>query len=209
MRASIACRAMRWRLETATPFSVSFGMGPTAARSWVAHAGAVSAYSCINRNSNVSPITGIVSRTADAMIHRRSKEPCPRLLRAIVPIAGIVWAAGCGGRTLQDSQQGDASEDGAVVGSSRDCGSSPYDACGMSACALETDCPGRPCIPSDATRTNEDGGFEGCANFWGWKWDGVGCVAVVGCGCVGADCGNLLTTRPACLAAYSHCSSDD
>lgn len=56
-----------------------------------------------------------------------------------------------------------------------------------------------PCRKQDAT------GVGGCALFHGWKWDGMSCVGVSGCSCVGADCGNLFQDLGACQQAHSDC----
>ncbi len=58
---------------------------------------------------------------------------------------------------------------------------------------------GRGCSAMDAS------GVGDCNDPFGWAWDGIKCVAVVGCECVGSDCGELLPDSSTCAAVFSGC----
>jgi len=40
-----------------------------------------------------------------------------------------------------------------------------------------------------------------CDGYFGVAWNGMACVSITGCRCVGADCGRVYADRAACLAA--------
>jgi len=48
-------------------------------------------------------------------------------------------------------------------------------------------------------------GSGDCAASWGYAWDGSDCVAIHGCGCVGAECGSLFVSATDCFATFSAC----
>jgi len=55
------------------------------------------------------------------------------------------------------------------------------------------------CRPQDAR------GEGSCAQFFGYRWDGVECVAVNGCSCLGGDCDELFPTLTGCQDAHKPC----
>jgi hypothetical protein len=59
---------------------------------------------------------------------------------------------------------------------------------------------GRGCAPMDAI------GIGDCNYFLGWIWDGAACKAVVGCQCIGSDCGLGLNDSSTCQTVFSGCS---
>jgi hypothetical protein len=61
---------------------------------------------------------------------------------------------------------------------------------------------GRGCAPSDAV------GVGSCNYPLGWGWDGRQCVAIVGCECIGSDCGGLLVDSLSCDATFAECPKD-
>lgn len=66
--------------------------------------------------------------------------------------------------------------------------------------------PSRPCTPTDAEGVPAPGFSSGeCDKVLGWGWDGTKCIAVIGCSCLGADCGNLLSVQSQCRSAYASC----
>jgi hypothetical protein len=60
----------------------------------------------------------------------------------------------------------------------------------------------RSCAPTDADGANDAEGNE-CNDFLGWGWDGSKCIAVVGCRCVGSECGSLLHDEFTCVVVYT------
>jgi hypothetical protein len=55
------------------------------------------------------------------------------------------------------------------------------------------------CRPQDAR------GQGPCDQFFGYRWDGVECVAVNGCSCLGGDCDELFPTLGECNDAHKAC----
>lgn len=55
------------------------------------------------------------------------------------------------------------------------------------------------CRPQDAR------GEGPCDQFFGYRWDGVECVAVNGCSCWGGDCDELFPTLSGCRDAHKPC----
>jgi hypothetical protein len=55
------------------------------------------------------------------------------------------------------------------------------------------------CVPQDAQ------GQGLCDLFLGWAWNGMECVPLSGCQCVGTDCGNLYMEPAECENAYADC----
>jgi hypothetical protein len=110
------------------------------------------------------------------------------------------WGAG----SLDDAPLGSEPADG-VAAEPRD---SPEESCEAAACIGEAGSPTtlRPCSPQDAFGTPPPGmSSPQCHSALGWAWDGSKCIAIVGCSCQGADCGDLLPIQSACRAAYAHC----
>ena len=62
---------------------------------------------------------------------------------------------------------------------------------------------GDVCPPDDAH------GQGMCDQFFGWAWNGVECVGVSGCNCVGTDCGNIPIELGDCEAAHADCGMGD
>jgi hypothetical protein len=59
------------------------------------------------------------------------------------------------------------------------------------------------CAPMDAEAIGD------CEPVLGVAWDGESCDVLVGCECVGADCGALFDSNDACEAAYADCKQGD
>ncbi|NVB42931.1 hypothetical protein G6O69_34235 [Pseudenhygromyxa sp. WMMC2535] len=64
-----------------------------------------------------------------------------------------------------------------------------------SGCEVELDCD-----VDDAV------GEGACDQFFGWAWDGLGCVGVSGCECVGADCDTLPLEFDTCVVDHELCN---
>ncbi len=83
----------------------------------------------------------------------------------------------------------------------KDCGALPIskDVCETShvACGVPGTCGLEDAIGSGT-----------CDGFFGYKWDGAGCVAVYGCKCTGTACGNLPMGEDACLSAHAACQCE-
>ena len=62
--------------------------------------------------------------------------------------------------------------------------------------------PKRSCGPTDAQGWPDAEGNP-CETVLGWAWDGK-CIAVVGCRCIGSECGSLLADNFTCFAVYQH-----
>jgi hypothetical protein len=58
-----------------------------------------------------------------------------------------------------------------------------------------------PCSAMDAQ------GQGPCAVLVGWVWTGNQCIAIGGCSCAGADCGQLTQSAEACQKAHSGCGA--
>jgi len=65
------------------------------------------------------------------------------------------------------------------------------------------ECTGSPCDALDA----EGDGL--CDGFFGYSWDGAGCVGISGCSCVGTNCDRLYDSPAACTAAHSGCGPEE
>ena len=61
------------------------------------------------------------------------------------------------------------------------------------------DTGGNNCDPMEAEAVGD------CEAILGVAWNGVECVTLVGCECVGADCGALYEGPDACMAAHADC----
>jgi uncharacterized protein YceK len=84
-------------------------------------------------------------------------------------------------------------------GEGGDCASEP--GCEMDAGAPDGGGGGSPpiCVRQDAR------GVGACAAFFGYAWDGTGCVGIGGCACAGADCRSLYRDPMACELAHRLC----
>jgi len=56
-----------------------------------------------------------------------------------------------------------------------------------------------PCGPDEAK------GEGPCDQFFGWAWDGLQCIGVSGCECIGPDCGSLPLELGDCEIAHADC----
>lgn len=54
-------------------------------------------------------------------------------------------------------------------------------------------------------RAQDARGEGACDGFFGYAWNGMTCVGITGCRCVGADCPSLLRDPAACRARYAGC----
>jgi hypothetical protein len=125
-------------------------------------------------------------------------------------VAGTCNEAGaCGGKSSGTcwcddlcSQYGDCCSDAAEVCLVDECeadGSGCHDGmvCNQSS---PNNCVDDPCAPQDAA------GQGSCEAFFGYAWDGTGCVGISGCSCSGSDCGNLTFDQAACEQAHNLCN---
>ncbi len=136
-----------------------------------------------------------------------------RLAATQASLAGSCDPGACGGQSAGGcwcddlcSFYGDCCEDAGDV-----CG---VDECDLGApkCPEGTSCQaGDPnlCEP-DATCDAQDAAGQGmCLAFWGYRWNGLECVGISGCGCEGADCDALYTEIADCQAAHAACLPGD
>jgi hypothetical protein len=61
------------------------------------------------------------------------------------------------------------------------------------------------CAPSSNCVPQEAKGEGPCDLFWGYGWNGMVCVGISGCDCLGADCMSLFDTSELCEQKYASC----
>ena len=91
----------------------------------------------------------------------------------------------------------------------------PFCGCDGATFYGSSSCPGQmyqsrgACPAADggavACRAQDARGDGLCDAIFGYAWNGMTCVGVTGCRCVGADCGALLRDPAACRARYAAC----
>jgi hypothetical protein len=205
-------------LAIATTSSASAGTGPSASRSSDACAKEAIVDCCLALPSTATACSGLANRMEGNVL---SPVRGPRQIGRIVAFftfGAPMLVARCGGRAplptdvrMDAFGGGDTSSEDEATGSSDrtpDSSDSPDDSCGTGGrTGGEGASAGlRPCSPLDAMGTPPSGfSSSECHDVFGWGWDGGKCIAIVGCSCLGADCGNLLPVQSACSSAYAHC----
>jgi hypothetical protein len=120
---------------------------------------------------------------------------------------------GCGGNA-NNFETAEACAAACVPGSGDPCGATRCatgQVCCNSSCGICTD-PGGGCITMECPTgcAPEDARGEGaCRQLLGYKWDGVACVAISGCDCVGFDCFTLSPSLEGCTFAHTGCDDQD
>jgi len=106
------------------------------------------------------------------------------------PISNPCAYKGCGDPCTQCSTRDGGCYDGTCnwLGS---CKSEDKPVCSIDA--------GRSCSAMDTE------GLGDCNDVFGWSWTGSKCVAIVGCICVGIDCGVVLADSFTCWASFHAC----
>ena len=72
-------------------------------------------------------------------------------------------------------------------------------------CEMDGGAPDGGVEPPPLCPAQDARGVGPCAAFFGYAWDGTGCVGVGGCSCAGADCRSLYRDPMACELAHRLC----